>query len=190
MERISGSEHSRFPVVKGGLSEVLGVVSARQLLASTMYGGRPDLRLELQPPVFVPETVTGMELLRNMQEHGVQLAFVVDEYGEVQGVVTLQDLLEAITGEFTPRLPEERQALRRDDGSWLLDGLIATPELKEALGLREVPAEGTYHTLAGMLMILLGRLPASGDKVEWDGWKLEVVDMDGKRIDKVIASRL
>ena len=188
MERIAGSEHSRFPVVRGRLSEVLGVVSARHLLATTMLGATPDLRRDLQPPVFVPETLTGMELLESMQERGVQLAFVVDEYGEIQGVVTLQDLLEAITGEFRPSVPEERQAVRREDGSWLLDGLIAVPELKEALGLRRVPEEASYHTLAGMLIVLLGRLPASGDAVEWDGWRFEVVDMDQKRIDKVLAS--
>jgi putative hemolysin len=115
--------------------------------------------------------------------------FVVDEYGEVLGIVTLRDMLEAITGEFTPRTAEEQWAVRREDGSWLLDGLIPIPELKDRLELESVPEEDRYNTLSGMLMMLLGRLPQTGDTVEWQGWRFEVVDMDGKRIDKVLAAR-
>jgi putative hemolysin len=188
LKRIVGSEHTRFPVVKGGLGEILGVISARQLLAKSVRGEQPDLRAGLQPPVFVPESLTGMELLQNIRSSGVQLVFVVDEYGEVLGIVTLQDVLEAITGEFKPRSAEDLWAVRRDDGSWLLDGLIPVPELKDRLGMRAVPEEERYHTLAGMLMVLLGRLPQTGDHATWDGWRFEIVDMDGKRIDKVLAS--
>jgi putative hemolysin len=188
LKRIVGSEHTRFPVVSGGLSEILGVISARQLLARTVRGEQPDLRSGLQPPVFVPESLTGMELLQNIRSSGVQLVFVIDEYGEVLGIVTLQDVLEAITGEFKPRSTDDLWAVRRDDGSWLLDGLIPIPELKDRLGIKTVPEEERYHTLAGMLMVLSGRLPQTGDKAEWKGWRFEVVDMDGKRIDKVLAT--
>jgi putative hemolysin len=119
------------------------------------------------------------------------MAFVIDEYGEVQGIVTLQDLIEAITGEFRPRDPETSWAMQREDGSWLLDGHIPVPELKDRLGLDAVPDEerGRYHTLSGLMMLLTGRLPKEGDHVEWELWRFEIVDMDGRTIDKVLATR-
>ena len=119
------------------------------------------------------------------------MAFVIDEYGEVQGIVTLQDLIESITGEFHPRNPDTSWAVQRDDGSWLLDGHIPVPELKDRLELDAVPEEerGRYHTLSGMIMLLTGKLPKVADSVHWEGWKLEIVDMDGRTIDKVLASR-
>jgi len=133
-----------------------------------------------------------MELLENFRSSGGNVAFVVDEYGEVQGMVTFTDVIEAITGEFKTHRSEDAWAVRRDDGSWLLDGLIPIPELTDRLALRSIPEEGRerYHTLAGMLMLLLGRLPTTGDHVDWEGWRLEIVDMDGRRIDKVLAERL
>jgi putative hemolysin len=119
------------------------------------------------------------------------MAFVIDEYGEVQGIVTLQDLVEAITGEFNPRDPASSWAVQREDGSWLLDGHIPVPELKDRLQLAAVPEEdrGRYHTLSGMLMLLTGRLPKVGEVVEWEDWRLEIVDLDGRAIDKVLATR-
>ena len=189
-ERIENSDHTRYPVVRSGLRDILGVISARQILKACLEGKQPDLTKDLQPPVFVPESLTGMELLQNLRSSGVQFAFVVDEYGEVLGIVTLRDVLEAITGEFKPGRAEDQWAVRRDDGSWLLDGLIPVPELKDRLELKELPEENRYHTLSGMLMMLQGRLPQTADKVEWEGWRFEVVDMDGKRIDKVLATRV
>ncbi|WP_454766590.1 hemolysin family protein [Cupriavidus campinensis] len=192
LRRIEASDHSRFPVVRGGMHDILGVVSARQLLARRMRGERAELTAVLQPAVFVPESVTGMELLENFRSSGGQIAFVIDEYGEVLGLVTLRDLIEAITGEFKPDAAGEEWALQREDGSWLLDGLIPIPELKDRLGLRAVPEEDKerYHTLSGMLLLLLGRLPQTTDSVQWGQWKFEIVDMDGKRIDKVLASQV
>lgn len=189
---IETSERSRFPVVRGGLDNILGVINARQLLTASLRGQVPDLTRNLQPPVYLPESLTGMELLDNIRASGVQLTFIIDEYGEVQGIVTLQDVMEAITGEFKPNKAEDAWAVQREDGSWLLDGLIPIPELKDRLDLKYVPEEEKqrYHTLSGMLMLLLGKVPQTADKVEWDGWSLEIVDMDGKRIDKVLASRL
>ncbi len=189
--RIEESDHARFPVIRGGPENILGVVNARKLLSRAVAGGNPNLMLDLQAPLYVPETLTGMELLDNFRASGVQMAFVIDEYGAVQGIVTLQDLIEAITGEFNPRDPATSWAVRRDDGSWLLDGLIPLQELKDRLELESVPEEdrGRYHTLSGMIMFLTGRLPRVTDTVEWDGWRFEVVDMDGKKIDKVLASR-
>ena len=141
----------------------------------------------------MPETLSGMELLEHFRQTSADMVFVVDEYGAVQGVITERDLLEAITGEFVGADPgEEAWATQRQDGSWLMDGLIPIPELKDRLEMKEVPEEerGRYNTLAGMVMLLLGRLPATGDSVEWDGWRFEVVDLDGKRVDKLLVQRL
>lgn len=189
LRRFEESDHSRFPVLRGGWEHVLGVVNARQMLAQTLRGEKPSLQDNLQPAVFVPESLTGMELLENFKNSGVQLAFIVDEYGEVQGIVTLQDVMEAITGEFKTHRAEDAWAVQREDGSWLLDGLIPVPELKDRLGLNGVPEEerGRYNTLSGMVMLLLGRLPQTADRCEWEGWIFEIVDLDGKRIDKVLA---
>ena len=192
LARVAQSYHSRFPVCRGGLEEILGIISCKQLFSQTLKGGQPDIASQLQSPVFVPETLTGMELLEQFRASGSHMAFVIDEYGEVQGLVALQDVMEAVTGEFRPDRQEDAWAVQREDGSWLLDGLIPLPELKDLLELREVPEEdkGRYHTLSGMIMWLLGRLPCTGDVIAWEGWRLEVVDLDGKRIDKVLASRL
>jgi putative hemolysin len=186
------AEHTRFPVCRGGLSKVLGFASARQLLAQALRGEVVDPTAHLDEPVYVPETLTGMQLLENFKATNTHAALVIDEYGEVQGLVTLQDVLEAITGEFTPQKAEDSWAVKRTDGSWLLDGLIPLPELKDRLHLSELPEEGRgrYNTLSGMLMTLLGRLPSTSDKVEWADWTFEVVDMDNKRIDKVLATQV
>jgi putative hemolysin len=181
--------HTRYPVCRGGLSEVLGVVSAQSLLPALARGEVPDLAAVLTPPVFVPETLSGMELLEQFRVSSAELVFVVDEYGEVQGVITVRDVLEAITGEFSVAADEDAWAVERANGSWLLDGLIPVPELKDRLGLKELPEEdrGRYNTLAGMIMLLLGRVPHTADRVDWNGWRFEVVDMDGKRVDKVLV---
>ena len=190
-KRIESSDHSTYPVVRRSLHDILGIVTARKLLVKTLKGEKPDLTANLQAAVFVPDSLTGMELLDNFRASGTHQAFVVDEYGEVLGMVTLADLIEAITGEFKPHGAEDAWAYRRDDGSWLLDGLIPIPELKDRLSLKTVPEEGTekYHTLSGMMMLLLGRLPHTADKVHWEDWRLEIVDMDGRRIDKVLAAK-
>lgn len=186
---ITESDHARFPVCRDGLENIIGVLNARQLLGKTLRGSTPGLDEKLQPAVYVPESLTGMELLEQFRSSGTHLVFVVDEYGEVQGMVTLQDLVESVTGEFVPKNKEDAWAVQREDGSWLLDGLIPVLELKDTLGLKSVPEEekGRYHTLSGMLMLLLGRLAETGDRQLWEGWTLEVVDLDGKRIDKVLA---
>ncbi len=192
LKRIDTSDHARFPLVEGSMDNILGIVNARQLLSRVAHGDVPDLTHNMQPPLYVPETLTGMELLDNFRSSDVHVACVIDEYGEVQGIVTLKDLIEAITGEFQSRDPETSWAVQREDGSWLLDGHIPVPELKDRLGLSSVPEEerGRYHTLSGMMMLLTGRLPKVADTIEWQDWKFEIVDMDGKTIDKVLASVL
>lgn len=184
------SEHSRFPVCDGSLDKLLGVIHAKQALARVAKGETPDYSANLQPCVYVPETLTGTELLEQFRANDMQMAFVIDEYGEIEGIVTLQNVLEAVTGEFTPRNAEDAWAVQREDGSWLLDGAIPIPEMKDRLELKNVPEEdkGRYHTISGMIMLLLGRVPGTGNHVDWAGWRFEVVDMDDKRIDKVLAT--
>ncbi|MGV3656206.1 MAG: hemolysin family protein [Noviherbaspirillum sp.] len=191
LARFESANHSRFPVVRGGWDKILGIANARQMLAQTLRGEKPSLVDHLQPAVFVPESLTGMGLLEEFKNSGVQMAFIVDEYGEVQGIVTLQDVMEAITGEFKTHREEDSWAMKREDGSWLLDGLIPIPELKDCLGIGQVPEEerGRYNTLSGMVMLLLGKLPQTTDRCEWEGWEFEIVDLDGMRIDKVLATR-
>ncbi|HEY8331444.1 MAG TPA: hemolysin family protein [Pseudomonas sp.] len=186
------SEHSRFPVCDGSLDKLLGVIHAKQALARVAKGETPDYSANLQPCVYVPETLTGTELLEQFRANDMQMAFVIDEYGEIEGIVTLQNVLEAVTGEFTPRNAEDAWAVQREDGSWLLDGAIPIPEMKDRLELKNLPEEdkGRYHTISGMIMLLLGRVPGTGNHVDWAGWRFEVVDMDDKRIDKVLATPL
>ncbi len=191
LQVIADSGHARLPLCRGSLDDVQGWVSVASLLAPLARGERPNLADHLQPAVFVPETRTGMELREHFRGARAELVFVVDEYGAVQGVITERDLLEAITGEFGAPSDDDAWAVQRADGSWLLDGLIPVPELKDRLGLKSLPDEerGRYNTLAGMIMLLLGRLPAATDSVDWEGWRFEVVDLDGKRVDKVLVSR-
>ncbi len=192
LQRIAGSDHSRFPVCRGGLGDIVGIISAKHIVRQSLLGEPLDIERDLAAPTYVPESLSGMELLDHFRVSRAQMAFVVDEYGEIQGLVTLQDVLEAVTGEFEPWDHEEAWAVQREDGSWLLDGMIPIPELKDRLGLKSVPEEdkSTYHTLSGLMMWLLGRIPHTGDIGVWEQWRLEVVDLDGRRIDKVLATRV
>ena len=192
LELVASSSFSSFPVCRGGFDDILGITSAKQLFNQSLRGEPIDLTKDLQPAVYVPESLTGMELLDQFRASGTYTVFVIDEYGEIQGMVTLHDVIESVTGEFLPQDTAEAWAVQREDGSWLLDGLIPIVELKDRLGIRAVPEEekGRYHTLSGMVMWLLGRLPNTGDIATWENWRFEVVDLDGKRIDKVLASQL
>jgi putative hemolysin len=192
LEKLINSDHSRFPVCRGEIHDLLGIITAKRLLKQRIKNESTNITEYLQPAVYVPESLTGMKLLEQFRESGGQMVFVVDEYGEILGLITLQDVLEALAGEFKPRDPEDVWAVRRKDGSWLLDGLIPIQELKDRLDLKAVPEEhkGRYNTLSGMMMWLIGNLPRTGDVTEWEQWRLEVVDLDGNRIDKVLASRL
>ena len=191
LQDIAAGGRTRYPVCSDGLDNVIGVLNVGSLLAPLARGEKLLLQEHLKPPVFVPETLSGMELLEHFRQTRAELVFVVDEYGAVQGVIAERDVLEAITGELGNPADEDAWAVERDDGSWLLDGLIPVPELKDRLELKELPEEdrGRYNTLAGMIMLLLGRLPHTTDHVEWAGWRFEVVDLDGKRVDKVLVQR-
>ena len=189
LEKIAESVHSRIPVCEGSLDQIVGVLTAKSVLGGVARGGELSLRENLKEPLFVPETLTGMDLLEKFKLSGTHIAFVVDEYGELEGLVTLQDILDSLVGDVGQEHQEEQMAIQREDGSWLLDGALPIPELKDLLGLESVPEEdkGRYYTLSGMLLLILERIPVTGDSVVWESWTLEVIDMDGKRIDKVLA---
>ncbi len=180
--------HSWYPVCRGSLDDVIGKVSVAHLLALGA-GASGTIADYVNPASFVPETISGMELLEQFRARVGRQVLVVDEYGVVQGLLTPHDLLEAITGELQSGLQTDAWATQRDDGSWLLDGAMPVSELKSRLDIDELPAEerGRYNTLAGLLMAVSGRLPNEGERIESAGWQFEVVDLDGRRIDKVLA---
>jgi putative hemolysin len=198
--------HSWYPVCRGSLDDVVGVVNVAKLLVlrgqihpageSTITGTTPTMDDRIAayaiPAVFVPETLTGMELLEQFRKQSTRIVFVVDEYGVVQGMMTPMDMLEAITGELQPGAQVDAWATLRADGSWLIDGVMPVSELKARLDIRDLPGEdkGRYNTVAGLLQSVSGRLLAVGEKVEAAGWVFEVLDLDGKRIDKVLVSAL
>jgi len=183
-----GEVHSWYPVCRGSLDDVIGVISVSRLISLGPAHEGP-VEPHAQPALFVPETLSGMELLEQFRMQAARIVFVVDEYGVVQGLITPHDLLEAITGELQPAVDAEAWAQRRDDGSWLLDGLMPVSELKARLDIRDLPEEdkGRYNTLAGLLMSLSGHLPRPGERIDCGDWVFEVVDLDGRRIDKVLA---
>ena len=197
LDILSSFEHSWLPVCHGGLKNLTGIIRINQalLLCSGASAGDEDFAQKLEkssrPPVFVPETLTSLELLKIFEEQRTHLAFIVDEYGTLQGIVTPRDILKVLAGQIgTPH--EDAWAVQRDDGSWLMDGSIPVPELKDRLGLSSLPAEdkGYYTILSGMFMYLTGRIPHEGDSITWHGWRFEVVDMDGNMIDKLLVEKL
>jgi len=191
--RILKSMRSRFPVCQGRLSNVLGVVHVKDLLTRCLSGRTLDIRSGLQQPLFVLEGTHVLRVMELFKESGTQVALVVDEYGTIEGLVTLTDLLESIIGDL-PSLDDagERPIVQREDGSWLVEGMIPVDELREFLDAGRFPEEdtGDYETLGGFVMNVLRRIPEVGDHFECCGFRFEVVDMDGHRVDKVLVQRV
>jgi putative hemolysin len=183
--RLLESKHSRFPVAKGGLDDILGVVYAKDLLARSLRGESFDLQAVIREPLFVPEAMPAGNLLELFRARNMQIALVIGEYGDIQGLVSIHDLLEEIVGDI-----EEPSAVQRGDGSWLLDGMIATDEFKDILDIDdELPGEAEdFDTLGGFVMSQLGRIPTAADHFQWQALRFEVMDMDGNRVDKVLVS--
>jgi len=181
--KVQESPFSRFPVAEGSLDDVLGVVKAKDLLLADLQTGG-ELRQVTRPPIHIPETAFGSRALEMFRESKRELMLVVDEFGVVQGLITLADILEEIVGAFEGG----PQATQRQDGSWLLDGMLPNDEFKEIFNLRHLPDEEEYETLGGFVMMQLGRIPQAADQFEWNGLCFEVMDMDGKRVDKVQVS--
>lgn len=188
LDKVRASGHSRFPLVDGSLDNVVGIVSAKDLLARVLAGQPCDPRTCQQTPVFVPESLSALKMLETFKNSNTHIALVIDEYGGWQGIVTVTDVFEAIIG--SGYLGEgEPDAVRRDDGSWLLDGLMTTDEVENVLQAIAFPddSEREYETLGGFIMHRIGRIPTTSDVVEFQGWRFEVMDMDGHRVDKVLA---
>ncbi len=182
--------HSWYPVCRGGLDDVAGIVSVSALMAA----GDSQEKIEsiMQAAVFLPETLSGKELLEQFRAQSARMVFVVDEYGVVQGLLTPRDILEAITGELKPHAAVDAWAQQHKDGSWTLDGMMPVAELKARLGIDELPLEekGRYNTVAGLLMAVAGRMPAQGELVECAGWRFEVRLLVGRRIEQLRAVRM
>ena len=192
VQRAWTTGHSWYPVCRSGLDDVVGVMHLPRMLALQSEGNNETLMRHVQPAVFVPETLTGMELLEQFRERATRMVFVVDEYGVVQGLLTPLDMLEAITGELSPHAAVDAWATQREDGAWLIDGAMPVTELKSRLDIDELPDEdkGRYNTVAGLMQTVAGDLLAQADSVECAGWRFEVLVLDGRRIDQVLISRL
>ena len=186
--------YSQYPVYRGNDREVLGVLEMKSL-ADHLGAANPDLFAKLRPAVFVAESTRSLALLESFRDEQQSLALVVDEYGEIQGLVTLEDLMDAIIGRLQSSAANDPHALaivQREDGSWLVDGGVATDDLRELLGIGELPdeAEHDYNTLAGMVIARFGRIPHVGEHFEWKRFRFEVVDLDGARVDKLLIERI
>ncbi|WP_263975546.1 transporter associated domain-containing protein [Leptolyngbya sp. 7M] len=169
---------------------MLGVVHVTDVLTRSLSGEPIDLATLLRQPLFLPESTPALKVLERFKQSGTHIAMIVDEYGVIQGMVTLNDVMEVIIGDvpFADNPPEE-QIIRREDGSWLLDGMLSVEEIKDLLDLDELPGEdrGNYQTLGGFVITQLGQIPKSSDHFEWEGFRFEVMDMDGNRVDKVLV---
>jgi putative hemolysin len=181
--QIEENPYSRFPVCEDSLDNVLGVIEARDLLLESLHGEPLQLKRNLQAPVYVPESALASKSLDLFKTGSAEMMLVVDEFGSTQGLLTIYDILEEIVGD----IDNEPQATQRQDGSWLLDGMLSIDDFKEIFNLRHLPDEDQYETLGGFVMLHLGRVPQAADRFDWSGLSFEVMDMDGKRVDKVLV---
>jgi len=190
LKEIKDSGHSRFPVAQGDADEIVGIVQTKELFCHLAEAGVIDLTAVMHPPVFVPETMPVLRLLEAMKGNPVRMVIVSDEYGGVLGLVTAADLLESIAGDDALSVEEGLSPpVLRDDGSWLVDGMTPVDEFEQLVGVRGLDADEGYSTVAGLVMHLLRALPKEGDKIEQAPLTFEVVDMDGRRIDKVLVRK-
>ncbi len=191
--KIVTSGHSYFPVYQTNRDQIVGMVPVKALWAHAAIGLPTTLKNLLLPPLIVTDTLTAIQLLEQFKKSGKHIAVVTDEFGAVQGLVTLIDVLEAIVGDLPePGQRNQPEAKRREDGSWLVDATLATSELKKLLGVTsDLPHEdeAEFQTLGGFVMTQFGRIPAAGDHFDWAGWRFEVIDMDRRRVDKVLVGK-
>jgi putative hemolysin len=186
-KKITESPYSRFPVCQDSLDAILGIVKARDLLGPPSLSSEEfRLRDKLRPAFYIPETMLASRALEIFKEKDAELMLVVDEFGSLQGLLTLNDIIEEIVGD----IEAEAQATQRQDGSWLLDGLLPVDDFKEIFKVDKLPHESEYESLSGFVMMSLGRVPQAADHFEWNGLRFEVMDMDGRRVDKVLVTTL
>jgi putative hemolysin len=189
-KKIQESGHSVFPVYEHEVDNIQGIVSVKDLWAQSSASDRPDIKSLLTPALFVPEGLTVYKVLELFKQAMTHAALVIDEYGNLQGIITLHDILEAIVGDLPSlHMNGEAEAIQREDGSWLLDALLPVDKFKEIFEIEEMPGEdkGYYDTLGGFMLVQFGQIPSSGAYFIWNGLKFEVMDMDGQRIDKVLV---
>jgi putative hemolysin len=186
---LKAAQHSRFVVCDRSVDNVVGVVQAKDLLDGILSGGKLSVADALRQPIVVPDTVTALDALERLKSDPLGMALVLDEYGSFEGVVTAADVLEAIVGESTDVTEQSADGESASDATFVMDGMMPADELKSRLDLPDLPAEGSYYTLAGLLLALLRRVPRVGDRMVFAGWRFEVLEMDGRRVDKVRACR-
>jgi putative hemolysin len=188
--KVLSSPYSRFPVYEGSPDKVLGILQVKDVLDAALAGQKLDIRAAVRPPLFLPNTVTALRALEMFKKSGEPMALVVDEYGDFEGIVTLNDVMQALVGDIaSPDEETDPAFVQRDDGSWLIDGMVAIDEVKDVIGLARLPGEeeGDFHTLGGFMMARVHRVPTVGDHFDVDGYRFEVVDMDGRRVDRVLV---
>jgi putative hemolysin len=191
LQKIAQSPFSRFPVAQGHLDNLIGEVRAKDLLPHS----RPDVAWDLQElvrePLYVAEVMHGLNVLGAFKQSNTEMAFVIDEYGSIQGVITIDDIFESIVADVPCTNATALEIVQRDDGTWLVDGMMSVDEFKQAFDIDTLPGEdqGFYQTVAGFLTMEFGRIPSEADRFEWDEYAFEVMDMDGPRVDKVLLSR-
>lgn len=185
--KITESPYSRFPVCQDSLDAILGIVKARDLLGPPSLSSQEfKLKDKLRPAYYIPETMLASRALEIFKEKNAELMLVIDEFGSLQGLLTLNDIIEEIVGD----IEAEAQATQRQDGSWLLDGLLPVDDFKEIFKVDKLPHESEYESLSGFVMMSLGRVPQAADHFEWNGLRFEIMDMDGRRVDKVLVTTL
>ncbi|MDD3371755.1 MAG: hemolysin family protein [Alphaproteobacteria bacterium] len=186
---IRSSGYSRFPVARGDMGEILGIVHAKDLLNASFDGLSLSLGPVMRAPLIVPDTTPVLRLLEQLKREKQHLAIVVDEYGSVEGLVTITDIIESVTGGLPGRGQDAvAKPVLRKDGSWLIDGMMPVDEVEALTGLKNMRVYANFETIAGFMLDGLGRVPAEGDVLTWQGARFEVVDMDGRRVDKVLLS--
>ncbi|MFA5531529.1 MAG: transporter associated domain-containing protein, partial [Thiohalomonadaceae bacterium] len=191
LTRIRESGHAHFPAARGDLDDLVGTVAAKDVLSARLADPAAELASVVRDPLIVPESADVLQLVELLKRSPIHLAIVIDEYGTIQGLVTATDVLEAIVGTLAEEgETAEEDVVHREDGSWLMDGGLASEHMKDILGLKSLPDEGDFHTVAGFLLSLMAHVPTAGEYVEWAGFRFEVVDMDGNRIDKVLVMPL
>jgi putative hemolysin len=193
LRKMTTSGQSNFPVYDRNLDNIVGMVSVKDVLTTMVEGGTPDIKASVTKPLFAPNALPVLKLLESFKETGVHIALVTDEYGSIQGVISLHDILEAIVSNVrTLGEPVDTQIVVRKDGSWLINGNTPVDNIKKILSVDSFPGEehGHYRTIAGLILFILERIPKTGDRLEVGGLRYEVVDMDGNRIDKVLVTRV
>jgi putative hemolysin len=186
---LKSAPHSRFVVCDGSVDNVVGVVRAKDILDRILDGGDVSLAATLRQPIVVPDTVTALDALERLKSDPLGISLVMDEYGSFEGVVTAADVLEAIVGDPSDAEAQPGGTTGEAEGALVMDGMMPVDELKARLALPDLPAEGSYHTLAGLVLALLRRVPRVGERIVFAGWRFEVLEMDGRRLDKVRVSR-